>query len=107
MRGYMQAMSLRSKVTYARRTAEVCLASAAGVVASIAGVRAWETLDDTGLSGSSGMVSRLRSSTEDAKSTKEGATCLFTAHDSGLVSDNALAVILQGAGAASSVGTFL
>ena len=52
------------------------LPSAATAAASISDIRAWETLDDTGLTRSSDMVRRLRSSADDAAFTKEGTAYL-------------------------------
>ena len=73
----IRSISLRGVVTHSRSTEEMGRASAATAAASIAEVRAWATLDDTGLARSLAMVRRLNLSAEDATSTKEGATCLL------------------------------
>ena len=44
---------------------------------SIAAVRTWARLDDTGMAPSSDMVKRPRSAVEDATSASEGTTCLL------------------------------
>ena len=72
----MRVISLTGRVTYARFTVEVCLASAAAAAAFVADVRALATLDDAGLVRSSHMVRRLRSSADDVTATQEGTTCL-------------------------------
>ena len=74
----MRVISLTGRVTYARFTVEVCLASAAAAAAFVADVRALATLDDAGLVRSSHMVRQLRSFAEDATSIKEGTTCLLS-----------------------------
>ena len=73
----MRSISLMGVATYRRFTEEMCFASAAVAAASIAEGRLWATLDDTGLTRSSAWVRQLRPSADDAKSTKQGTTCLF------------------------------
>lgn len=61
----------------ARVTSVVCLATVAAAAKSIAAVRAWATLDVTGMVRVSDMVSRPRRSAEAATSTKKGTYCLL------------------------------
>lgn len=73
----MRATPLRPRVLYARFTAIVCLASVAAAAVLIADVRAWETLDYTGMARSSNMVSRSGRMVEEVTSTKKETTCLL------------------------------
>ena len=53
------------------------LYAVAAATESIAAVRAWAGLDDTGMAQSSDMVSRPRSAADEATSGSEGTTCLL------------------------------
>ena len=75
----MRATSFRSSVTHARRMDASCLASATAWAVTIAAERSWANVEDTGLAWSPVTDSLLSRSAEDAKSTKEGVTCLFSA----------------------------
>ena len=59
------------------RLGSVCAASLAASAVASSDARARARLEDTGWARSSGKVSRPRSSTEEATSTKDGTTCLF------------------------------
>lgn len=73
----MRAVSLRPIYMYVFLTSAACLISAAAVAESIADVRAWIRLDDTGMARSLNMISRPRRSAEEATLTKEGTTFLL------------------------------
>ena len=76
----MRATSCRTSVTYARRTDPSCLAPEAVSAVAIADARAWAKVKDTGLARSPVTDSLLSRSAENATSTKEGVTCLFSRH---------------------------
>ena len=72
-----RSIYFRGVVTYRRLTEELCFASAAAAVTSIAEDRPWATFEDTGFARSSAMVRRPRSSAEDATCTRRRTTCLL------------------------------
>ena len=73
----MHATSWRPRCLYARLPSAVCFIAAAAAAESIADVRAWARLDDTGMARSTDMVRRPRSAAGEATSVSEGSTCLF------------------------------
>ena len=72
----MREMSVSPRCVYVRWMSAVCFFAVAAAE-SIAVVRAWARLDDTGVARSSFMVKRRRSSAEEAPSASEGTTCLL------------------------------
>ena len=71
----VRTTSIRPSVTYARRTDASCLELAAASAVAITEGRAWGKGEGTGLARSPDTDVLLSRSSEDATSTKEGATC--------------------------------
>ena len=71
----MREMIFSPRCFHGRWSPARCFFAAAAE--SIAVVRAWARLDDTGMVWSSDMVKRPRSAAEEAHSASEGTPCLF------------------------------